>query len=80
MNWRITPRPPVATTVPDWGWMSPATSRSNVVFPAPFGPTSAAVIPSPIRKLTSSSNSRPSGSTWLTCAISTCPEELTSGH
>src|SRR6202035_3404558 len=46
MNWRITPSPPVATTVPDWGWMSPATSRSSVVLPAPFGPTSAAVIPS----------------------------------
>ena len=63
MNWRMTPSPPVAVTVPDCGWRSPATSRSSVVLPAPFGPTRAAVIPSPMRKLTSSSSVRPSGST-----------------
>ena len=80
MNWRMTPRPPVAVTVPDCGWRSPATSRSSVVLPAPFGPTRAAVIPSPMRKLTSSSSVRPSGSTWLTCATSTCPHELTPGQ
>ena len=80
MNWRMTPRPPVATTVPDCGWRSPATSRSKVVLPALFGPTRAAVTPSPIRKLASSSSVRPSGSTWLTCATSTCPQELTPGQ
>jgi hypothetical protein len=66
MNCRITPSPPVAATVPDCGWMPPATSRSRVVLPAPLGPTRAAVIPSPMRKLTSSRSVRPSGRTWLT--------------
>ena len=80
MNWRMTPSPPLETTVPSCGWRSPATSRSSVVFPAPFGPTRAAVTPSPTRKLTSSSSVRPSGRTWLTCATSTCPHELTPGQ
>ena len=51
-----------------------------MVLPAPFGPTRAAVTPSPTRKLTSSSSIRPSGRTWLTCATSTCPQELTPGR
>jgi hypothetical protein len=79
MNWRMTPRPPLVATVPDWGCRSPATIRSSVVLPAPFGPTRAAVFPSPTRKLTSSSSVRPSGSTWLTCATSTCPQLATPG-
>ena len=80
MNWRMTPRPPLAATVPSCGTTSPATIRSSVVLPAPFGPTSAAVTPSPTRKLTSSRSDRPSGSTWLTCATSTCPHVLTPGQ
>ena len=43
--------------------MSPATIRSSVVLPAPFGPTSATFAPSPTRKLTSAKSTRPSGST-----------------
>ncbi len=80
MNWRMTPSPPLEAAVPSCGARSPATSRSSVVFPAPFGPTRAAVTPSPTRKLTSSSSVRPSGRTWLTCATSTCPHELTGGQ
>src|SRR5215813_2577683 len=55
---------------------SPATMRSNVVLPAPFGPTSATFAPSPTRKLTSWKSTRPSGSTWLTAATSTYPIEI----
>ena len=47
MNCRITPSPPLELTVPDCGVRSPATSRSSVVLPAPFGPTRAATTPSP---------------------------------
>ena len=49
---------------------SPAASRISVVFPAPLGPTSAAIMPSPTRNDTSSSRTRPSGRAWLTCATS----------
>src|SRR5262249_22203970 len=51
--------------------------RSRVVLPAPFGPTIAAVAPSGILKDASSSSCLPSGSTWLTCATSTCPTRRT---
>ena len=71
MNWRMTPRPPLEVTEPDCGVRSPATSRISVVLPAPFGPISAAVTPSPTRKETSSSSTRPSGRAWLRCATST---------
>ena len=62
MNCRITPSPPLAVTVPDCGVTSPAMSRISVVFPEPFGPTSAATVPSPTRNEASSSSTRPSGS------------------
>ena len=71
MNWRMTPSPPLAVTVPDCGAWSPAMSRISVVLPAPFGPTSAATEPSPTRNEASSSSTRPSGSAWLRCATST---------
>jgi len=70
-NWRMTPRPPLTATVPDCAAISPAMSRTSVVLPAPFGPTSAAVVPSPTRKQASASSSRPSGSAWLSRATST---------
>ena len=63
MNCRITPSPPLVVTVPDCGVTSPAMSRIRVVLPAPFGPTSAATVPSPTRNEASSSSTRPSGST-----------------
>jgi hypothetical protein len=63
MNWRITPSPPERAIAPIGAARSPATIRSNVVLPAPFGPTSATLAPSPTRNATSASNSRPSGST-----------------
>src|SRR5262245_19483195 len=52
---------------------SPATMRSNVVLPAPFGPTSATLAPSPTRKLTSANSCRPSASVCATPAMSTYP-------
>ena len=73
INCRITPSPPLEVTVPDCGITSPAMSRISVVLPAPFGPTSAATVPSPTRKEASSSSTRPSGSACCTCATSTCP-------
>src|SRR5215469_17903317 len=65
--------PPLALTEPDCGAMSPVRSRTRVVLPAPFGPIRAATTPSPTRNETSSSKTRPSGSTWLTCAASMWP-------
>ena len=61
MNWRITPSPPLRETEPLVGVRSPAMIRSSVVLPEPLGPTSATVAPSPTRKDTSSSSTRPSG-------------------
>ena len=58
----MTPSPPLVVTVPDCGVRSPAISRISVVFPDPFGPTSAATAPSPTRNEASSSSTRPSGS------------------
>src|SRR5215467_8140792 len=69
----MTPRPPLEVTVPDCGVRSPVTSRKSVVLPAPLGPTSAAVVPSPTRNETSSSSTLPSGRAWLRCATSTYP-------
>ena len=63
MNWRMTPRPPKRAIAPTLIGRSPATMRSSVVLPAPFGPTSATLAPSPTRKETSVKSSRPSGST-----------------
>ena len=60
--WRITPRPPVRVTTPAWGTRSPVMMRSSVVLPAPLAPTSATLAPSPTRNDTSSSRTRPSGS------------------
>jgi hypothetical protein len=71
MNWRITPSPPARATVPLCTGRSPATIRSNVVLPAPFGPTRAIFAPSPTRNDTSANSSRPSGSTKPTPATST---------
>ena len=71
MNCRMTPSPPVRATEPASGTRSPAMIRSSVVFPAPFSPTSAARAPSPIRKETSSSSTRPSGSVCRTPLTST---------
>ena len=48
-------------------------SRSSVVFPVPFAPTSAVFAPSPTRKLTSSNSTRPSGSTCVSETTSTYP-------
>ncbi len=61
MNCRITPSEPDRVTAPPSAARSPATIFSSVVLPVPFGPISAAFTPSPIRKLTPSSNWRPSG-------------------
>src|ERR1700733_11481143 len=77
MNWRITPTAPLTLTAPSVAWTSPASMRSRVVLPAPFGPTIAAVVPSVTLKDASSSSCLPSGSTWLTCATSTCPTRRT---
>ena len=46
---------------------------SSVVLPAPFAPTSATLAPSPTRNDTSSSSTRPSGSSYRTPWMSTCP-------
>src|SRR4051794_12725712 len=73
MNCRMTPTPPTRETVPRCGVSSPAIMRSSVVLPAPFAPTSAALTPSPTRKATSLSSSRPSGRTCPTPATSTYP-------
>src|SRR5262245_60227672 len=65
----MTPSPPAVRAVPFVGLRSPAIRRSNVVLPAPFGPTRAPFTPLPIRNETSSSRTRPSGSAnvrWLT--------------
>ena len=58
-NWRITPSPPDRPTEPSCGSMSPATSRSRVVLPAPLAPTSATFAPSPTRKETSRQQAPP---------------------
>ena len=79
MNCRITPSPPLVVTVPDCGITSPAISLISVVLPAPFGPTSAATVPSPTRNEASSSSTRPSGSACCTCATSTCPTSVPPG-
>ena len=71
--WRITPSPPVRVTVPACGASSPVTMRSSVVLPAPLAPTRATLAPSPTRKTTSSSSTRPSGSSNRMPASSTCP-------
>ena len=71
MNCRITPSPPVRATEPASGIRSPAMIRSSVVLPAPFSPTSAARAPSPMRKLTSSRSTRPSGRVCLIPLTST---------
>src|SRR5260221_13540110 len=76
MNWRMTPMPPLWVTEPACGVRSPATRRTSVVLPAPFGPISATVLPSPARNETSSSSTRPSGSAWDKCATSTWPTGL----
>ena len=47
--------------------------RSSVVLPAPFGPTSATLAPSPTRNDTSAKSSRPSGSVYPTPATSMYP-------
>ena len=60
MNWRITPSPPERAIAPACTGRSPATIRSSVVLPAPFGPTSATLAPSPTRNDTSANSSRPS--------------------
>ena len=60
--WRITPSPPDRVIAPACGTRSPVTMRSSVVLPAPFAPTSATFAPSPTRNDTSSSSTRPSGS------------------
>ena len=61
-NCRMMPSPPLKLTVPDCGCTSPAISRISVVFPDPFGPTSAAMVPSPTRNDASSISTLPSGS------------------
>jgi hypothetical protein len=71
MNCRITPSPPVRAIAPASGARSPAMIRSSVVLPAPFSPTSAARAPSPMRKDTSSSSTRPSESVCRTALTST---------
>ena len=68
---RITPRPPLRVIAPACGMRSPVTIRSNVVFPAPLAPTSATFAPSPTRNDTSSSSTRPSGSSNRTPETST---------
>ena len=70
MNWRITPSPPDRAMPPVWTGRSPATIRSSVVLPAPLGPTSATLAPSPTRNDTSAKSSRPSGSVYPTPATS----------
>ncbi len=60
-NWRMTPNPPLRATDPVVGLRSPAMIFSSVVLPAPLGPTKATMEPSPTRKDTSSSSTRPSG-------------------
>ena len=73
MNWRITPSPPARATAPVRTGRSPATIRSSVVLPAPFGPTRATLAPSPTRNDTSAKSSRPSGRMCPTAATSTYP-------
>ena len=73
MNWRITPRPPERAITPDCTGISPATIRRRVVLPAPFGPISAILAPSPTRNETSANSTRPSGSVCPTPATSTYP-------
>ena len=68
---RITPSPPERVTAPACGLMSPVMIRSRVVLPAPLAPTSATLAPSPTRNEMSSSNTRPSGSSYRTPATST---------
>ena len=68
---RITPSPPLRVTTPAFGASSPVMIRSSVVFPAPLAPTSATLAPSPTRNETSSSSTRPSGSSNLTPLTST---------
>ena len=57
---------PERVTTPACGVRSPVTSRSRVVFPAPLAPTRATLAPSPTRKDTSSSSTRPSGNSKRT--------------
>ena len=56
------PSPPERVTTPACGTRSPVMIRSSVVLPAPLAPTSATLAPSPTRNDTSSSSTRPSGS------------------
>src|SRR5665648_137101 len=77
--WRMMPRPPLCTTAPVWS-TSPATIRSSVVLPAPFGPISAIRAPSPTRSWMPLSSGRPSGSTYPTSLISTCPTRCKCAH
>ncbi len=57
--------------LPLCGFRSPAMILVSVVLPEPFAPTSATLAPSPTRKVMSSSNTRPSGSSYPTPATST---------
>ena len=71
MNCRMTPSEPERATTPVCTGRSPATIRSSVVLPAPLGPTSATLAPSPTRNDTSAKSCRPSGSMCATPATST---------
>src|SRR5689334_5995403 len=51
----MAPRPPSTPACPAAGRMSPASTLSRVVFPAPLGPKSARVRPAGRVKVTSSS-------------------------
>src|SRR4051794_19734527 len=74
----MTPRPPLRVTTPACGGRSPVMIRSSVVLPAPLAPTSATLAPSPTRNDTSSSSTRPSGSSYRTPATSTWPTRVES--
>ena len=52
----------VRVTTPAWGTRSSVMMRRPVGVPAPLAPTSATLAPSPTRNETSSSSTRPSGS------------------
>ena len=67
------PRPPEIATWPESGVISPQIMRINVVLPEPLAPTNATLAPSPTRKLTSLSNTRPSESEYSTAFTSMWP-------
>ena len=66
MNWRITPSPPETIIDPLSCSRSPAIMRKSVVLPEPFAPISATFAPSPTRKETSLSSTRPSERAYST--------------